>query len=323
LEHLQKLTSKECGLTFGAKAFLDGTREGSVMLFHQNTFPYGAIGRVSFLWRPAEKHKSDDDTQMSETRTLWIWVHPAMYQELLDELILLFHFILINNAEDTELNKLSYSSETFAENSSTSDTRTTEETIPSPAKKKRKLNEMKEKKNVEETKLATRNVPFIRTPKYQSTNGSIEMVLLKDTLNRFRLTGPLSQAVLLESLHVANILDIVSRKNKTDFKEREKSLDISAVYLKSHNISADDFMVGERESEDWRMVFYGESHHKESWHYQQMLWQMLKGAVSPAQLPPHFVLALTIQDPRLQLPSKRTKAVPDKKGEVYCLEIMN
>lgn len=317
LEHLQKLTSKECGLTFGAKAFLDGTREGSVMLFHQNTFPYGAIGRVSFLWKPSEKLKSDDDTQLSETRTLWIWVHPALYQELLDELILLFHFTAINNAKDTEFNKLSCSNETFAEHSSTSDTGTSEEIISSPAKK-RKLNEKKVKKDVEKTKLATRNVPFIRTPKYRSSNGSIEMVLLKDTLNRFRLTGPLSQAVLLDSLHIASILEIASRKNKTDSKEGEKSLDISAVCLQSHNTSADNFKMGE--SEDWRMVFYGVSHHKESWHYQETLWQTLKGAMSPAQLPPHLVLALTIQDPRLQLPSKRTKAVPDEKGEFIAMK---
>lgn len=320
LGHLQKLTSKECGLTFEAKAFLDGTREGSVMLFHQNTYPCGAIGRVSFLWKPTEKLKSDD-TQMSETRIVWIWVHPAMYQELLDELIMLFHFTVISNANDTELNKLSCSHGTTDENSSTSDMRKSEEIISSPAKKKRKFNETKEKKDVEKTKLATRNVPFIRTPKYRSSSGSIEMVLLKDTLNRFRLTGPLSQAVLLESLHTANIPENISRKNKTNSKEGEKSLDISAVCLQPHNVSADNFKMGK--SEDWRMDFFGVSHHKESWHYQETLWQTLKGAVSPAQLPPHLVLAITIQDPRLQLPSKRTKAVPDEKGEITLVVELN
>lgn len=305
-------------MTFGAKAFLDGTREGSVMLFHQNTFPHGAIGRVSFLWKPTEELKSDNNMQMSEARTLWIWVHPAFYQELLDELILLFHFTAINNAKNIELNKVTCSTEKSAENSSASDTGTSEETISSPAKKKRKLNEKEEKKDVEKTKLARRNVPFIRTPKYHSSDGSVEMVLLKDTLNRFRLTGPLSQAVLLESLHVANVLEAVSMKNKADPNEGEKSLDVSAVCLQSLNMSADGLTVGE--SKDWRIIFYGTPHHKESWHYQETLWQTLKGAVSPAQLPPHLVLALTTQDPRLQLPSKRTKAVPNEKGEIIAMK---
>jgi len=325
LEHLQKLTSKECGLTFGAKIFLDGTREGSVMLFHQNTFPYGAIGRVSFLWKPTEEVTSDDSMQISEARTLWIWVHPAFYQELLDELISLFHLVAVNNEKETEFNKLLCPTETCAEYTSSCDTKTSEETISSPVKKKRKLNrinERREKRDVERTKLATRNVPFIRTPKYRSDNGSIEMVLLKDVLNRFRLTGPLSQAVLLQSLHIANIQNIVSKKNKSKSKQEEESSDMNTVCLQSPNTSADDCKRGE--SKDWWTEFYEISPlHKDSWQYQEMLWQTLKGAASPAQLPPHIVLALTIQDPRLQLPSKRLKAVPDEEGEIRCCEIVN
>jgi ribonuclease P/MRP protein subunit POP1 len=309
LRHLHKLTNKECGLTFGAKAFLDGTREGSVMLFHQNTFPYGAIGMVSFLWKPSEEIKSNDDTEINETRTVWIWVHPAFYQELLDELILLFHFTAVKNEADTDTNKVPCH-ESFAENASNSDSKISEETMSLPAKKKCKLTKVSEKKkklDVEKTKLETRNVPFIRTPKYCSDDGSVEMVLLKDTLNRFRLTGPLSQAVLLESLHIASILEGDPRKNKPDSKEEESSVADTIC------VSTDDCTAGE--NVDWWTQFYGVSQHrKESWHYQATLWQSLKGAASPAQLPPHLVLALTIRDPRLQLPSKRTKAVPDEKG---------
>jgi ribonuclease P/MRP protein subunit POP1 len=198
-----------------------------------------------------------------------------------------------------------------------------DETTSSPAKKKRKLNKVNaKKKDVEKTKLETRNVPFTRTPKYLSDTGSVQMILLKDTLNRFRLTGPLSQAVLLESLHIASILEVVLEKNKTDSKWGEDSLDMRTACLQSSDASPYDCKTGE--GKDWWIEFYGVSQHrKESWHYQKTLWQTLRGAASPAQLPPHFVLALTILDPRLQLPSKRTKAVPDEKGEICCYELNN
>jgi ribonuclease P/MRP protein subunit POP1 len=314
LEHLHKLTNKGCGLTFGAKAFLNGRREGSVMLYHQNAFPYGAIGRVNFLWKPAEVKSDDNVQEVNESRHLWIWVHPGFCQELLDELILLFNFVEVNSATDTELSKRT---EELAAESSRRDTKMSDETVSSPAKKKCKLIEVNaNKKDVEKTKLETRNIPFIRTPKYQSGTSSVRMILLKDTLNRFRLTGPLSQAVLLESLHVANILEVVSGKTKIDSKMEEDSLDMRTVCLQSSHASDDNRMMGG--PGDWWTEFYGVSHHKDSWYYQEALWHTLKGAGSPAQLPPHLVLALTILDPRLQLPSKRTKAVPDKRGEVCC-----
>ena len=314
---MHKLTNEECGLTFGAKAFLDGSQEGSVMLFHQNTFPYGAIGVVSFLWKPSEEVKCNDEMEISETRTLWIWAHPAFYQELLDELILLFRFTAVKNEADTDLNKAACH-DSFIENASDSDPKILEETVSLPVKKKCKLtkvSENKKKLDVEKTKLETRNVPFIRTPKYCSDGGNVEMVLLKDTLNRFRLTGPLSQAVLLESLYVASILkDDPANSTPDSKKEKEEEESVTDTNcFQSNELSSDDCTRGK--NVDWWTQFYGMSqHHKESWHYQATLWQSLKGAASPAQLPPHLVLALTILDPRLQLPSKRTKAVPDDKG---------
>lgn len=308
---MHKLTNEECGLTFGARAFLDGSREGSAMLFHQNTFPYGAIGIVSFLWKPPEEVKSND-MEISENRTLWIWAHPAFYQELLDEMISLFSFTAVKNETHADLNKVACH-DSSTENASHSDRKIPQETLSLPANKKRKLtaaSEKKQKLDVEKTKLETRNVPFVRTPKYCSEDGSVEMVLLKDALNRFRLTGPLSQAVLLESLHIANILKSDPGKHKPE--EDEQSV-TDKICLQSNDVSSDDSATGK--NLDWWTQFYGVSQRrKESWHYQSTVWQSLKGAASPAQLPPHLVLALTILDPRLQLPSKRTKAVPDDKG---------
>jgi len=48
------------------------------MLFKKNSYPQECIGWVTFFWR-----YGDTDP---ESRSLWLWVHPAFYQQLLDEL---------------------------------------------------------------------------------------------------------------------------------------------------------------------------------------------------------------------------------------------
>ncbi|KAJ9596564.1 hypothetical protein L9F63_012397 [Diploptera punctata] len=241
LENLEKLTSKDCGLTFRAKAFLKGTREGSVMLFHQNSYPFGAIGRVSFFWKPVTQLKCEENPY----RSLWIWVHPAFYQQVKDELISSFAFI----EKTSTLCQDDMESEPISEcPSSDNDS----ESCGSP---------------------------------YENSDGSVEMILLKDVLNRFRLTGPLSQAALSETLHVANVLENKCADNEISRK-------------------------------DWWQEFYGTSEeNRSSWKYQNRLWEIIKGSASPSQLPSHLVLSLIVKDPRLELPSKRKKAVPNQSSE--------
>ncbi len=74
---LSSLCDPKTGLTFGATAFLSGTREGRVTVFRQNDIASGPIGLVTFLW-------CNGDTP--EARTIWIWSHPAFYEQFLNEL---------------------------------------------------------------------------------------------------------------------------------------------------------------------------------------------------------------------------------------------
>ena len=74
---LSSLCDPKMGLTFGAAAFLSGTREGRVTVFRRNNLAGGPIGLVTFLWR-------NGDTP--EARTLWTWSHPAFCYEFLNEL---------------------------------------------------------------------------------------------------------------------------------------------------------------------------------------------------------------------------------------------
>jgi ribonuclease P/MRP protein subunit POP1 len=78
---LVSLCDPKTGPTFGASAFLNGTREGRVIIFKRNNFSSGPIGLVTFLWC---------NGGTPDMRNLWIWSHPAFYQQLLCELSSIF-----------------------------------------------------------------------------------------------------------------------------------------------------------------------------------------------------------------------------------------
>lgn len=68
--------------------YRDGSREGNFVFHKSNSFPYGALGPVSFMWNPkveAVKKKKKGKTE-EKPRQLWIWVHPAAIQDVLEEL---------------------------------------------------------------------------------------------------------------------------------------------------------------------------------------------------------------------------------------------
>lgn len=45
-------------------------------VYEDQTFPYGLIGPVDILWRPVEQHLED--------RTVWLRIHPSIYQPTMD-----------------------------------------------------------------------------------------------------------------------------------------------------------------------------------------------------------------------------------------------
>lgn len=100
LKQLSQLTNPELGLTFKSKIFLDGSREGTLLLFHQNSYPYGLIGPVKFFWKPQIPFDLKTEDQL---RCLWLWVHPACIKELTDELIHLFELQLKVEKEPSEI----------------------------------------------------------------------------------------------------------------------------------------------------------------------------------------------------------------------------
>lgn len=100
IERLSCVCDPRTGPTFGAVAFLNGYCEGRVMVFKRNNFSSGPIGLVTFIWRSGET---------PAMRTLWIWSHPAFYQELFSELTEVLNYEavpLVNTASQVTLNKV-------------------------------------------------------------------------------------------------------------------------------------------------------------------------------------------------------------------------
>lgn len=101
-------------------------------------------------------------------------------------------------------------------------------------------------------------------------SNNIELKNLKFDVSRFRLTGPLSNVVLFNA-----------------FKLMDKLMCIETnIWTKLFLAKVDDeYLIN-----------------MSKW------WVSLKSMSSPAEMSPHFVIPLIIQDPRLNLPKKRTKA---------------
>jgi len=156
------------GQSFDSPIYLDGRREGFAWIYHPNKYPYRAVGKVSFLWKPWK--------DKSQTRTVWIWSHPGFYEEFLT--VLRSAFSLEEKQREGEAEE--------------------------PSNKKLKFSDP-----ILEQKLAAKNIDVDKIPVWRGRfrEGEVTVKLLKDTLNRFRLVGPMSKTVLKNSLRLANLED--------------------------------------------------------------------------------------------------------------------
>ncbi len=145
LDLLGEFTSADVDCGFGGDVqVLSGQKEGRATLFHPGKSPGGVIGPASFIWRPSEAP--------DEEGTVWIWLHPGYSDELLEKLAQVLN---LKREEDQEMDV----------------------DVPPEAKKAKK-------KDVLCSKLATRNVPHGKVPKFVSECGRVKVAVLRGTLNR-------------------------------------------------------------------------------------------------------------------------------------------
>ena len=112
----------------------------------------------------------------------------------------------------------------------------------------------------------------------QSESKVVELKLLKEELCRYKLIGPMSQQVLTQSLFTS------------DFNLDEQKDDLLSTKIVND-----------------RSLF-------EAIDKQKASWNAMKSLTSPTDLPPHSVHGFVVEDPRLNLPQKKT--IPDMRNFV-------
>ncbi|XP_002737579.1 ribonucleases P/MRP protein subunit POP1-like isoform X2 [Saccoglossus kowalevskii] len=252
LKSLAHLTNTDSGLTFASLSYLGGKRHGTTMLYQYDKYPYSAISVVNFLWkclscecddRVAIKEETNTDAadkfSSTESRQLWMWVHPSSYETVLNEIVKMFH------------------------------------AKPVMEKMKKKRTQIdKGSDGVEDTGDES-SLDFTKTDR-QFKNSCVHIRTLKFDLLRFRLQGPLSHSVLLDVLQSAEV-------KCSDIEECEKMKWWESYYEDTQNAAVHD--------------------------RQKEVWKNLKNIRTSSELSPGCVLSLTVKDPRLLLPQKKTKVM--------------
>lgn len=160
------------------------------------------------------------------------------------------------------------------------------------------------------TQKTTEIKSFIRNSEYVNEESGICLIELKDTINRFRLTGALSQSVLY---HAFKCKSINVNNNEAD---NDDNHDECSHKLQSQSAS---------ESQNWFKEFIQTDKGKLSHQIQSKYWEKYSCCISsPSELIPNIVLNLNIEDPRINRPKKRTKAITTTKNvDIKSNEIYN
>nr|XP_028592254.1 ribonucleases P/MRP protein subunit POP1 [Podarcis muralis]XP_028592255.1 ribonucleases P/MRP protein subunit POP1 [Podarcis muralis]XP_028592256.1 ribonucleases P/MRP protein subunit POP1 [Podarcis muralis] len=186
LTALARMCSIDAGPTFAAIPCLSGKRQGALTMYQADQYPAGALGPVTFLWKPR-----DGIDSTSENRQLWIWTHPVFKQEILAELKAAFRCsepMEVCNPEPAAISPHEESQSVVAEE------------VGRKRKKKDNGGEMAVpvKKIIGD---GTRDLH--QSYRWTSQTTGVMISDLTMEILRYRLIGPLSNCVLTEALKAA------------------------------------------------------------------------------------------------------------------------
>lgn len=239
-----RLTSQNCGLGIAAKTFVSGRREGNIELFADGQYPLGALQRVSFMWRPEEQSR----------RTLWLWLHPAAAEATIVQLINVFQL------KSTKQQSLPLPNKSEEETQS-------EISEEQPGKSKEQQGKSKE----QPLRFWTKTKAFERHRTYVNADDSLEMQILQQEFNRFRLTGARAQRILSGSLRAYRPSS--ENSNNTHWLAEASKLPGISEQLQSQS------------------------------EFSESALQLN----SPSELLSNMIVGLNVVDPRLQRPRQRSK----------------
>ncbi|KAM4633237.1 ribonucleases P/MRP protein subunit POP1 [Polymixia lowei] len=211
-------------------------------------------------------------TQGSSHRQLWIWAHPTVKQDLLSELQSVCQCC---EAVIPPIAPVVTPAELVP----------TLEPKPENTLQAKRTPGTKRKRSSKDTDgpppkkiLGDGTRPSTTPVTWKSRSTGIVINDLTMDIVRFRLIGPQSHLVLTETLEAATDCDAVSQSQTSSLWWPEHCQDESKMTL--HRQQADVF-------------------------------QILKGIYSTGEVPSGTVLGLTVDDPRLTLPKKKAKALPN------------
>ncbi|XP_070248330.1 ribonucleases P/MRP protein subunit POP1 [Myotis yumanensis] len=264
LKALSPMCSIDTGLTFAAVHCLSGKRQGSLLLYRAHQYPRGMLGPVSFIWKP---ERTPGDT--SESRQLWIWLHPTLKQDILEEIKAACQ--CIEPVESTTC----IPDPLLAPAQEKSPAKLPDEKI---GKKRKRKDDGENTKPVK--KFMGDGTRAAHEPRsWSSSTTGIVISDLTMEINRFRLIGPLSHAILTEALQAAAVHTEGEDTENTPHRwwtETCKNPDSVSLH-----------------------------------HRQEAVFDLLGGITSPAEIPAGTILGLTVGDPRINLPQKRSKVLPN------------
>ncbi|KXJ21203.1 ribonucleases P/MRP protein subunit POP1 [Exaiptasia diaphana] len=244
---MSKITRKELGPTIASIEYMNTGKEGHVMLYHPDRYPYGAIGPASFLWRQFSTIECNSDEPLSQ---LWIWVHASCFDEALN--------VIQKVCSNVSMSELS----------------------------ERALDNCNEEDKSE-----------------KSRKNSTIVSSLQFDLARLRLTGPLAHALLVDMLEVICDRNVLAN-GEQNAKEASTFQDLNGVCESNNNSKESSHQSHRQDQSDDEAT---------------KLWKGLKSVSYSSALKPNCTIGLSVQDPRLGLPGKRTgidaTVVEKKTGE--------
>lgn len=269
-ESLLKTTLKtHCNpltLTFAAKIYTNGHREGTLMFFKKNGYPHFPIGNVHFFWRSSE----------ADIRTIWIWVHPAFYNDFLNEIISSFEFKQ-NNAE-------------------------------------RNTTDITHDLNYLYTNDAGCKMIVLRNALNRfRLHGPLALNVLREALQIPSLTEldfdpEMNRIITEEQDSSLNNEKLEASKISIDNNISTQPMERMAIDESKENTSIfQDLNIQDLGKKLWHTKYYKKRENMEAFKIQEQLWQSMKFLGSPNFLPTNMIIGLIVLDPRFYLPEKRTK----------------
>lgn len=274
-ENLLKTTLKtHCNpstLTFAAKKYINGHREGTLMFFKKDGYPYFPIGNVNFFWEP---NKSSNQT---DVKTIWIWVHPAFYDDFLNEIISSFEFKQ-NNVEQDAADIHNFNC--FYTNDA--------------GCKMIILRNALNRFRLHGPLTVNVLTKALQLPSLDKLNFNSDYTILKDN------DGSLSSKKINTSkISVDN--NVMQPTEKMAINEISEENTISK------------YLSTELSKKMWYINYYKKQENMKAFEVQEQLWQTLKSLGSPNHLPTNIIIGVTVLDPRFYLPEKRTKCNTEMK----------